>query len=49
MKRTLFIGGILAIVAHVTVFADAGTTGAFVSFALFWVCAVGYVAAEVVS
>lgn len=49
MKRTLFFAAILAIAARVTVFAESGTTGAFVSFALFWVCAAGVVVAELTS
>ena len=49
MKRMLFLAGLLALVARVTVFADAGTTGAFVSFGLFWFCAAGYVVAEITS
>jgi hypothetical protein len=49
MRRVFLIGALLAIAARVTVFAHGDAHHAFVSFVLFWVFALGYVASEVTS
>jgi hypothetical protein len=49
MRHVFLIGAVLALAARVTVFAHGDPHQAFVSFVLFWVFAVGYVASEVTS
>lgn len=43
MRHALFATGLLALAARLTLYAESGTTSNLVSFAVFWVCAAGYV------
>jgi hypothetical protein len=43
MRHVLFATGLLALAARLTIYAESGTTSNLISFAVFWLCAAGYV------
>jgi hypothetical protein len=49
MSRAFFAAWVLALFARVVVFAEPGTVEAFVSFAVFWACAAGWLVSYVMS
>lgn len=49
MRRVWLAAGFFALAARLTIFAESGTTSNAISFAVFWVCALGFVVSYVLA